>query len=63
MLGALKAFAGLIWLIYFSPSMARFLAPYNTLVGLLSEALPMLWLLVMGVDVRRWKEQANAVGR
>jgi hypothetical protein len=62
-LGALMVFAGVVWLIYFSPLLARFLAPYNTAVGLIAEALPMLWLLVMGINVRRWKEQPSAVGR
>jgi hypothetical protein len=49
-LGALMVFAGLVWLLYFSPSVARFLSPYNTALGLLGEATPMLWLLVKGVN-------------
>ncbi len=59
-LGALMAIAGLVWLIYLSPSLSVRLAPYNTVVGLLGEALPMLWLLTMGVNTQRWKEQAAA---
>lgn len=61
-LGALMAFAGLVWLIYLSPPLADYVAPYNTACGLLGEGLPMLWLLVMGVNVQRWKEQASAAG-
>ena len=48
-LGALMALAGLVWLIYLSPPLANFVSPYNTVVGLVGEASPMLWLLVMGV--------------
>ena len=59
-LGALMAFAGLIWLIYLAPPLANYLSPYNTVFGLLGEALPMLWLLVMGVNAQRWKAQAGA---
>ncbi len=57
--GLLMAFAGLVWLIYLSPALAKGLSPWNSAVGLLAEALPMLWLLVMGVNVQRWKEQAG----
>lgn len=49
--GALMALACLVWLIYLSPSITRELSPYNSACGLLGEALPMLWLLVMGVNV------------
>lgn len=59
-LGALIALAGLIWLIYLLPSLADRLAPYNSAVGILGEALPMLWLLIMGVNSRQWKTQAHA---
>jgi len=62
-LGALMSVAGLIWLTYFSPSLAHVLSPYNTALGLLGEASPMLWLLVMGVNAGRWKEQASVPGR
>lgn len=61
-LGALMAFAGLVWLVYLSPPLARYLTPYNTAFGLLGEATPMLWLLAMGVNVQRWKELASATG-
>ena len=50
-LGALMAFAGLVWLIYLSPPLANYLSPYNTAAGILGEGLPMLWLLVFGVNV------------
>jgi hypothetical protein len=61
-LGALMAFAGLGWLTYLWPSLASPLYPRITAPGLLGEVLPMLWLLVMGVNAQRWKEQASAAG-
>lgn len=48
-LGVSMAIAGLVWLIYLSPSIAKVFSPWNSAIGLLAEALPMLWLLVMGV--------------
>jgi hypothetical protein len=57
-LGALMAFAGLAWMTtLLSPPLAKYLSPYNVALGFLGEGLLMLWLLVMGVDVQRWKEQ------
>jgi len=60
--GALMMFAGFVWLIYLSPPLATHTSPYNTAIGLVGEASLMLWLLVMGVDTRRWKQQAGAAG-
>src|SRR4029077_14058580 len=59
-LGALMAFAGLGWLTFLFPPLADYLSPYNLVFGFLAELALMLWLLVMGVDVQRWKEQASA---
>jgi hypothetical protein len=59
-LGTLMMFAGLVWVIYLLPPLASDLAPYNTAFGILGEALPMLWLLVMGINVPRWRELASA---
>ena len=58
-LGVLSAFAGLCWLTFLSPPLATYLSPYNLASGLLGEAAVCLWLLVMGVNVQRWKEQAG----
>lgn len=60
LLGVPMAIAGLVWLLYLSPGLANRLAPSNTIVGLVAEALPMLWLLVMGVSDEKWREQANS---
>ena len=59
-LGVLMAFAGLGWLIFLSPPLANYLRPYILLLGVLAELALMLWLLVMGVNVQRWQQQANA---
>jgi hypothetical protein len=61
-LGALMAFAGPVWLTFLSTPLANYLSPYNLASGLLGEASLMLWLLVIGVNVQRWKEQASAAG-
>jgi hypothetical protein len=48
-LAAMMAFAGLVWLVYLVPPVAKAISPWNTAVGLLCEAAPMLWILAMGV--------------
>ena len=59
-LGVLMMLAGLGWLTFLSPPFANRLSPYNLVLGFLAELLLMLWLLVMGVNAQRWKEQAGA---
>jgi hypothetical protein len=59
-LGVLMAFAGLGWLTFLSPPRASYLSPYILVLGFLAELALCLWLLVMGVNVQRWKEQAGA---
>jgi hypothetical protein len=61
-LGALTAIAGLCWLTLMSPALANYLFLLRSGLPLLVEGLAMLWLLVMGVNVQRWKEQASAGG-
>ena len=61
-LGALMAFAGLGWLTYLSNPLVNYLSPYNLASALLAEVSVLLWLLVMGVNVQRLKEQAGAAG-
>jgi len=58
-LGVLMALAGLGWLIFLSP-LAHLLSTYLKALGILAEGSLMLWLLAMGVNVQRWKEQAGA---
>jgi hypothetical protein len=58
-LGVLMAFAGLGWLTFLSPPLAHYLSPYIQVLGVFAEGSLMLWLLAMGVNVQRWKEQAS----
>jgi hypothetical protein len=59
-LGGLMAVGGLGWLTFLSPTLASHLSPYNLASGILGQQSVMLWLLVMGVNVPRWKEEATA---
>jgi hypothetical protein len=58
-LGTLMALAGLGWLTFLSPPLANELLTYIEVLGILSEGLLMLWLLVMGVDVAKWRKRAG----
>jgi hypothetical protein len=60
-LGALMVLAGIGWLAFLLPSLPRYLSMGVMGLGILAEALLMLWLLVKGVDVQRWQEQGSAV--
>jgi len=55
----LMAVAGLGWLTYLSLPLVSYLSPYNLALGILGQESVMLWLLVMGVNEQRWKEQAS----
>jgi hypothetical protein len=59
-LGVLMALAGLGWLTFLAPPLANALSPYVLVLGFLAELSLMLWLLVKGVNVERWKQQAAA---
>lgn len=59
-LGALEAVAGLCWLTFLWLPLAQYLSPYNQVLAGLGEIALMLWLLLRGVDARRWNEQAAA---
>jgi Domain of unknown function (DUF4386) len=58
-LSAGMAIAGLGWLTFLSAALARDLSPYILAAGL-GEVSLTLWLLVVGVNTERWKEQASA---
>jgi hypothetical protein len=62
-LGVLMALSGVGWLMFLSPPLATHFLPYIELLGILAEASLMLWLLVKGVNLQRWKEQVSAVVR
>ncbi|MFZ3264339.1 MAG: DUF4386 domain-containing protein [Terriglobales bacterium] len=59
-LGVLMALSGLGWLTVLSPSFVHHVLLYVELLGIIAEASLMVWLLVKGVNVERWKEQAHA---
>jgi hypothetical protein len=59
-IGVLMVFAGLGWLTFLSPPLANTLAPYNMMPGGIGELSLTLWLLIRGVNVQRWREQASA---
>ncbi len=63
-LGMLLAIAGLCYVTnsfatFLSPRFAAHLFPYILLPWLVAEGFLTLWLLVVGVNVQRWKEQAS----
>ncbi len=65
-IGGLLAIEGLLYLTtsfakFLSPAIAARVFPYLAISGVAEVSL-MLWLLVMGVNVQRWKEQASAAG-
>jgi Domain of unknown function (DUF4386) len=65
-LGVLLAISGLCYLItcfanFLSPAFAAHLLPYILVPGG-AELLLALWLVVVGVNVQRWKEQPSAPG-
>lgn len=57
-LGVLLAMAGVGYSTYLWPPLANYLYPYNLFLGV-GELLLGLWLLVFGVNVERWREQAR----
>jgi len=60
-LGALMVFAGLGWLLTsLSSPLAHSLHPYSQALGFLGEGSLMLWLILMGVNILKWKEKSNA---
>ena len=60
-LGVLMALAGLGYLAFLWPRLGSHLFfPYILIPGMLGEVSLSLWLLVMGVNNQRWKEQAGA---
>ena len=57
-LGVLEALAGVGYSTYLWPPLANYLYPYNLALGG-GELVLGFWLLVFGVNVERWKEQAS----
>ena len=58
-IGALMVFAGLGWLTFLSPTLAKRLTPFNMLPGVLGEASLTFWFLAKGVNIAKWREKAQ----
>lgn len=58
-LGVLSVLAGLGLMTFLSPTLGNRLFVFVAALGLLGSAAQILWLLVFGVDERRWKDQAR----
>jgi hypothetical protein len=58
-LGVLAVFAGLGLLTFLHMPLGYRLFPYVAALGLLGSVPQILWLLVVGVNEQRWKEQAS----
>ena len=66
-IGILMQIAGVCYLTHsfalvLSPAIANQLFPAILVPAFIGEASLCLWLLVKGVNVQRWKEQASAAG-
>ena len=61
-IGLLLMADGIGWATYLSPPLAGLVFPVIAAVAALAEWPLLLWLLAVGVDERRWQEQARAAG-
>lgn len=59
-LGVLMTISGLGWVIYLYPPLAYRLSSFIAVASALGEIPMELWLIVMGVNVQRWQDQASA---
>ena len=59
-LGVLMALAGLSYALFLSPPLARSLQPYILVFPGVGQISLTLWLLMIGVNDQRWREQASA---
>jgi Domain of unknown function (DUF4386) len=58
-LGVLLGISGLGWMTYLSPPLASHLSIFIIVTSALGEIPLEFWLIVKGVNVQRWKEQAG----
>ena len=61
-LGVLSVVGGLGWLSFLYLPLAHRAFPYVAVFALLGAAALIVWLLIFGVNVQQWKEQASAAG-
>lgn len=62
-LGILLAVDGLGWMTYAVPPFANHLFPFIAATSAVAEIPLQLWLIIMGVNTQRWKEQAVTSAR
>lgn len=55
-IGALLMFGGIGWLTFAWSPLAKALAPYNFMPGMLGEGVLILWLLIVGVSSKNYSE-------
>jgi len=60
-LGVLLLIDGFGWMTFLSADLGRYLMPGIFIATALAELPLMVWLIVKGVDVRRWKQQAGVL--
>jgi hypothetical protein len=58
-IGAVMLLPGLSWMTYVWQPLAHALEPYQVIAGGIGEAILTIWLLAMGVNSSRWKQQAK----
>jgi Domain of unknown function (DUF4386) len=58
-LGVLLAIDGLGWMTFMTPPFASYLFPVIAVASAFAEIPLQLWLLVVGVNPQRWKDQAS----
>lgn len=56
LIGALLMFGGIGWLTFAWVPLSKALAPYNFMPGMLGEGVLILWLLIVGVSSKSYKE-------
>lgn len=61
-LGVLMALAGVSYVLFLSPPLVRSLQPYILVFPGVGQISLCLWLLMIGVNLQRWKERASAAG-
>jgi len=57
-LGVLSILGGLGWLTFLYPPLGLRLFPYIVLIAMIGSISSILWLLIKGVNVERWKKRA-----
>jgi hypothetical protein len=57
-IGALMLIAGVCWISFLMPAVQN-LVPFAMMPGAIGEVSLSLWLLIKGVNVQRWQEQAG----